>query len=139
MRATFQSFGERRGLTELVPLVYTLYNTALATSSKKTYRSGTNHFRKFVSTFPKLESVSVQFPPPSEHILTLCFFCREVILKKSLTSNKTIKGYIRHVRNSWSQNGMDPESLNSDVLNRVLKGLTKAVVLSDSLKLIVRR
>ena len=125
MRATFQSFGERRGLTELVPLVYTLYNTALATSSKKTYRSGTNHFRKFVSTFPKLESVSVQFPPPSEHILTLCFFAAKLSLRKSIKSNKTITSYIRHVKNNWIQNGVDPESLNSDVLKRVLKGLKR--------------
>ena len=112
-------------MTEFVPLVYTLYNNALATSSKKTYRSGTNHFRKFVSTFPKLESVSVQFPPPSEHILTLCFFAAKLSLKKSIKSNKTITSYIRHVKNSWIQNGVDPESLNSDVLKRVLKGLKR--------------
>ena len=38
MRATFQTFGERRGLGQFAPLVYSLYNNALATSSKKTYR-----------------------------------------------------------------------------------------------------
>ena len=125
MRATFQTFGERRGLTEFVPLVYSLYNNALATSSKKTYRSGTNHFRRFVSTFPKLESISAQKPSPSEHILTLCFFAARLYLTKSITSNKTIKSYIRHVKNSWIHNGVDPESLNSDVLNRVLNGLNR--------------
>ena len=54
MRATFQTFGDRRGLGKLAPLVHSLYIDALATSSKKTYRTGTNHFRKFVPTFPKL-------------------------------------------------------------------------------------
>ena len=74
-----------------VPLVYSLYNNALVTSSKKTYRSGTNHFRRFVATFPKLASISAQNPPPSEHILTLCFFAAKLFLKKLITSNKTIK------------------------------------------------
>ena len=125
MRATFQTFGERRGLRELAPLVYSLYNDALAASSKKTYRTGTNHFQKFVSTFPKLESISVPIPTPSSHILTLCFFAVTLFLKKSIKSYKTIRSYIRHVKNCWIQKGLDPESLNSDVLERVLKGLKR--------------
>ena len=124
MRATFQTFGERRGLEEFVPVVFSLYNNALATSSKKTYRSGTNHFRRFVSAFPKLEAISEQIPPPSEHILTLCFFAT-LFLRKSIKSSETIKSYIRHVKNGWIQNGMDPDALNSDVLERVLKGLKR--------------
>ena len=110
---------------QFVPLVYSLYNNALATSSKKTYRSGTNQFRRFVSAFPKLESISAPIPPPSEHILTLCFFAVTLFLKRSINSSKTIRSYIRHVKNCWIQNGVDPESLNSDVLERVLKGLKR--------------
>ena len=125
MRATFRTFGERRGLGELAPLVYSLYNDALATSSKKTYRTGTNHFRKFVSTFPKLESIAVPIPAPASHILTLCFFAVALFLKKSIKSYKTIRSYIRHVKNGWIQKGLDPEALKSDVLERVLKGLKR--------------
>ena len=125
MRATFQSFGERRGLGQFAPLVHDLYNNALATSSKNTYRSGTNHFRRFLAAFPKLETISAPIPPPSEHILTLCFFAVKLFLKKSIKSSKTIRSYIRHVKNCWIQNGVNPESLDSDVLERVLKGLKR--------------
>ena len=125
MRATFQRFGESRGLGDLAPLVFSIYNDALATSSKKTYRTGTNHFQKFLNAFPKLESISVLIPPPSLHILTLCFFAVALFLKKSIKSSKTIRSYIRHVKNKWIQKGCDPESLESDVLERVLKGLKR--------------
>ena len=63
MLATFQRFGERRGLGELAPLVFSIYN-ALATTSKKTYRTGTNHFQEFLTAFPKLESINVLIQPP---------------------------------------------------------------------------
>ena len=78
-----------------------------------------------MSAFPKLESISAPIPPPSEHILTLCFFAVTLFLKKSIKSSKTIRSYIRHVKNCWIQNGVDPESLDSDVLERVLKGLKR--------------
>ena len=84
MRATFQTFGERKGLGQFAPLVYSLYNNAFAASSKKTYRLGTNHFRRFVAAFPKLESISAPIPPPSEHILTLCLFAVTLFLKRSI-------------------------------------------------------
>ena len=125
MRATFQRFGERRGLGSLAPLVFSIYNDALATSSKKTYRTGSNHFSKFLAAFPKLESVGVAIPQPSPHILTLCFFAVALFLKKSIKSSKTIRSYIRHVKNMWIQNGCNPLSLESDVLERVLKGLKR--------------
>ena len=125
MRATFQRFGHEKDLGDLATLVYDLYNNALATSSKKTYHTGTNHFHKFLTFFPKLESVNVVVQPPSPHILTLCFFATALFLKKSVKSSKTIKSYIRHVKNSWIQKGIDPESLESEVLKRVLKGIAR--------------
>ena len=125
MRATFQRFGERRGLGTLAPLVFSIYNDALATSSKKTYRTGSNHFRRFLTAFPKLKSVGIAIPPPSPHILTLCFFAVALFSKKSIKSSKTIRSYIRHVKNQWIQNGCDPLTLKSDVLERVLKGLKR--------------
>ena len=46
-------------------------------------------------------------------------------MKKTITSASTIRSYIRHVKNQWIQNGCDPESLDSGVLDRVLKGLKR--------------
>ena len=111
------------GLETLAPLVFNLYNNALASSSKETYKSGTNHFRKFLATFPKLDTVCVPAPPPSPHILMLCFFAVSLFSKKSINSANTVKSYVRHVKNLWINNGCNPKSLKSDVLNRVLKGM----------------
>ena len=46
-------------------------------------------------------------------------------MKKSIKSGNTIRSYIRHVKNQWIQNGCDPLTLESDVLERVLKGLKR--------------
>ena len=110
---------------ELAPLVFSIYKDALATSSKRTYQTGNNHFQKFVKAFPKLESIGGSIPPPSPQILALCFFAVALFLKKSIKSSSTIRSYIRHVKNKWIQKGYDPESLESDVLDRVLKGLKR--------------
>ena len=109
----------------LASLVLTLYDNALATSSKTTYKTGTNHFKKFLADFPKVANVSLPIPPPSQHILTLCFFVAVLVLKKSIKSYSTVRSYVRHVKNQWIRIGCDPEALNSDVLKRVLKGLKR--------------
>ena len=112
-------------MEDLAPVVFDLYNNALATSSKNSYKTGTNHFRKFLAAFPDLNTVHKPNPPPSERILTLCFFAISLFLKKSIKSVSTIKSYVRHVKNLWIRNGCDSKLLRSDVLNRVLKGLKR--------------
>ena len=109
----------------LSPLVCKLYNDALATSSKKTYKTGTNHFKKFLAAFPKVATVDLPTPPPSQHILTLCFFAVALFVKKSIKSASTIRSYVRHVKNQWIRHGCDPKALKSNVLDRVLKGLKR--------------
>ena len=113
------------GLEDLAPIVFDLYNNALATSSKNSYKTGTNHFHKFLATFPVFNTVWVPNPPPSKRILTLCFFAVSLFLKKSIKSANTIRSYVRHVKNLWIQTGCDPKLLQSDVLNRVMKGLKR--------------
>ena len=112
-------------MQHLSPLVCKLYTDALATSSKKTYKTGTSHFQKFVANFPKVATVNLPTPPPSQYIITLCFFAGALFLKKSIKSANTIRSYVRHVKNQWIQDGCDPEDLKSDVLERVLKGLKR--------------
>ena len=103
VRAAFHKFGHRKGLQNLSPLVCKLYTDALATSSKKTYKTGTNHFNKFVADFPKVATVNLPTPPPSQYIITLCFFAGALFLKKSIKSANTIRSYVRHVKNQWIQ------------------------------------
>ena len=78
-----------------------------------------------MTAFPKVGSVVLPIPPPSQHILTLCFCAVALFQKKSNKSARTIRSYIRHVKNQWIQKGCDPEILKSDVLERVLKGLKR--------------
>ena len=78
-----------------------------------------------MTAFPKLSAVHLPIPPPSQHILTLCFFSVALYQKKSIKSSRTIRSYIRHVKNQWIQNGCDPKILESDVLERVLKGIKR--------------
>ena len=125
MRSAIFKFGDRMGLQTLAPVVFGLYNNALATSSKKSYKTGTNHFHKFLKAFPELNTVRAPTPPPSKHVLTLCFFAVSLFLKKSIKSANTIRSYVRHVKNLWIQNGCKPDRLQSDILNRVLKGLKR--------------
>ena len=112
-------------MESLAALVLQFYSSALAASSKKTYKTGTNHFKKFLATFPDVATVELPTPPPSNYILTLCFFAVSLFLKKSIKSVTTIKSYIRHVKNLWIQDGCNPKALKSNVLDRVLKGLTR--------------
>lgn len=112
-------------MEDLALLVFDLYDNALATSSKKTYKTGTNHFKKFLAEFPGLGSVNLPVPPPSHYILTLCFFAATLFQKKSIKSAATIKSYVKHVKNQWIQDGCDPSILESDVLKRVLKGMKR--------------
>jgi len=118
-------FGDRKWMNLLTPIVFPLYNNALATSSKQTYKTGTNHFPNFLKKFPQLCNVKPPVSPPSVHILSLCFFAVSLYMKKSIKSASTIRSYVRHVKHKWIQNGCDPESLDSEVLSRVLKGLRK--------------
>ena len=48
-----------------------------------------------------------------------------LFVKKSIKSCNTIRSYIRHVKNQWIEKGCDPLILESDVLDRVLKGLKR--------------
>ena len=125
MRAAFHRFGERKGLRALSPLVCKFYDDALATSSKKTYKTGTNHFKKFLAAYPKVATVDLHTPPPSQQILTLCFFAVALFVKKAIKSASTIRSYVRHVKNQWIRRGCDPKTLKSNVLDRVLKGLKR--------------
>ena len=113
------------GLDSLVPVAYELYNQALATSSKKVYKTGVNHFRKFATQYPNVNSIPLPCPLPSASTLILCFFTASLSLRKSIKSAATIKSYIRHVKNYWIQLGCKPSCFESDILDRVLKGVTR--------------
>ena len=99
-------------MEDLAPLVFDLYDNALATSSKKTYKTGSNHFRKFLADIPGLGSVNLPVPPPSHYILTLCFFAATLFQKKSIKSAATIKFYVKLVKNQWIQDGCYPSFWN---------------------------
>ena len=83
-RAVFQKFGDVMGVSTLVPIVYDLYNDALATSSKKSYKTGENHLRKFLSRHPRIPALPFKTRQPLIGTLTLCFFAASLFLKDSI-------------------------------------------------------
>ena len=113
------------GLESLAPLTVDLYNKALAAKSKAIYKTGANHFRKFAIQFPNLNTIPLPCPAPSASTLVLCFFAASLCLKSSINSAKTIKSYIRHIKDYWIQMGCDPLCFESDILDRVLKGVNR--------------
>ena len=112
-------------MSSLAPLVFDLYKEALATSSKKTYRTGEKHFQKFINRFPNMCPLPFPNKTPSTATLTLCFFSVFLFLKKSIKSAATVKSYVRHVKNYWIQMGCDPSCFESEELTRVLKGISR--------------
>ena len=109
----------------MVPYVSLLYDWALATSSRKAYKTGVNQMRKFLASYPQIPKLPFKNTPPNLGILTLCFFSVFLLLKKSIKSAGTIGCYVAHVKNHWVKLGCQPEYLKSHVLTRVLKGISR--------------
>ena len=109
----------------MVPYVSILYDWALATSSRKNYKTGVNHMKKFLEAYPRIPKMPFRNTPPNCGILTLCFFAAFLLLKKSIKSASTIGCYVAHVKNHWIKAGCRPEVLVSHVLTRVLKGIKR--------------
>ena len=109
----------------LVPYVSLLYDWALATSSRKTYKTGVNHMKKFLKVYPRIPEAPFESDPPNFGILTLCFFAAFLLLKKSIKAAGTIKCYVAHVKNRWIRLGCNPKYLKSHILTRVLKGISR--------------
>ena len=121
----FQYFGIYAGAENLVPYVSTLYDWALATSSRKTYKTGANHMKKFLAKYPRIPPRPFKNSPPNIGVLTLCFFAAHLLMKKSIKSASTISCYIAHVKHQWIKSGCCPKYLASDILTRVLKGISR--------------
>ena len=124
--ATFELYGCLTGATSLVPLASRFYKMALATSSRKSYKTGEKHLQKFLEKFPKIPGVPFPKKNPSLSELTLCFFAAYLCTKQSIKSAATIKSYVRHAKNYWIELGCAPELLKSETLSRVLKGISRS-------------
>ena len=102
-----------------------LYDWALATSTRKSYKTGANHMKKFLASYPRIPKLPFRNTPPNIGVLTLCFFAAFLLLKKSIKSASTISCYIAHVKHCWIKLGCHPDQLESHILSRVLKGISR--------------
>ena len=109
----------------MVPYVSTLYDWALATSTRKSYKTGVNHLKKFRAVYPRIPGFPFTCTPQNFVSLTLCYFAAFLLMQKSIKSANTIRCYVSHVKNYWIKLGCHPEHLKSDVLSRVLKGISR--------------
>ena len=104
-----------------------LYHSALAPSTKKTYKTGAKHLRNFLSRYPGLPQVPFPRQPVSIGTLTLCFFAASLFLRDTIKSAQTVRCYISHAKNYCINLGCDPTSLDSEELARVLRGISRAL------------
>ena len=81
--------------------------------------------KKFLAMYPRIPTRPFKNSPPNIGVLTLCFFAAHLLLKKSIKSASTISCYIAHVKHQWVKSGCCPEYLASNVLTRVLKGISR--------------
>ena len=81
--------------------------------------------KKFLALYPRIPKRPFKIAPPNVGILTLCFFAAFLLLKKSIKSASTISCYVSHVKNKWITLGCNPKYLESDILTRVLKGISR--------------
>ena len=81
--------------------------------------------KKFLGAYPRIPKLPFRNTPPNIGILTLCFFAVFLFLKKSIKAAGTISCYVAHVKNHWIKLGCRPEYLESHVLTRVLKGISR--------------
>ena len=102
-----------------------LYNSALAPSSIKSYKTGENHLRKFLDKYPLVPHTPFPKRPPTIGTLALCFFAASLFTKNSIKSPKTIRCYISHAKNYWIKLGCDPLILEFKELSRVLRGISR--------------
>ena len=125
MPRAIREFGTRLGDEKLTNIVLNLYRRALASSSIKSYRSGENHFRKFLAKYPSLSGSPFRMNLPSDLSLTLCFFGASLFQKDSINSASSIRNYVGHAKKMLLQEGCHPDDFESDTLSRVLKGVSK--------------
>ena len=126
VQSTFEMYGCLVGATSWAPLASRFYKMALATSSRKTYKTGEKHLRKFLAFFPKIPDRPFPVKPPALSELTLYFFAAYLFMKRSIKSAATIRSYISHAKNYWIELGCTPELLKSDILSRVLRGISRS-------------
>ena len=126
VQSTFEMYACLVGASSLAPLASRFYKMALATSSRKTYKTGEKHLEKFLAFFPKIPRRPFPVKPPSLSELTLCFFAAYLCTKRSIKSAATIRSYISHAKHYWIELGCTPELLKSDTLSRVLKGISRS-------------
>ena len=117
-------FGESLQRVDLAEVVIHLYDAALASSSRRTYRTGQRAYLNFmqeVGNKASLRPFSQSELGKTE--LSLAFFIAFLVLKPSITSASTILGYEGHVKYMFREDGCEPLEYQTPFLSQVRCGV----------------
>ena len=102
-----------------------LFSNARAESKGNTYRVGQKHFEDCIFNHDGL--VLTPFRPKRLSLggLTLCFFIASLFADESAKSQKTIRGYVSHVKVAWAIGGWKLAEFDSWVVGQILRGVER--------------
>ena len=120
-------YGVKLRLSQHAEVVMDLYESALAPSSRRTYRSGKRAYDRFIMKLPanirRLPFIPRQL---SELELSLAFFVADMVLDVPPKAASTMRGYLAHVKYHFRAAGCDPELFESVFLKQLLSGMDKS-------------
>ena len=121
----FSTFGAFIGEPILTEIALVLLSNARAESTRNTYRVGQKHFEDFI--FKHVGLVLTPFRPKRLSLggLTLCFFIASLFTDESAKSQKTIRGYVSHVKVAWAIGGWNLAEFDNWVVGQILRGVER--------------
>ena len=124
MRSNVWDFGREIGRLDLAEVVEHLYDAALQTSSKKTYKTGQRAYFRFATEINKEEA---HFPFLSQNLsrteLYLAFYIAYLVLKPTIKKGSTILAYEGHVKYLFREQGCPADAYKTPFLGQLRKGI----------------
>ena len=118
-------FGEFIGHPALADVVLELFKSAVAQSTKKTYKTGRNRFKKFLEDCMLLPSKPFFPRTLSLKGIMLCFFIGSLFTEVRQLSCSTIKNYVCHVKAAWIAEGGILSDFGTKIVKSMLRGVKR--------------
>ena len=125
IKSEIAAFGVTLRRLDLAEIVENLYDAALRSSSRQTYKTGLRAYLRFMKDVNGGSALLYPFRRTSlsRTELALAFYMEYLILQPTIRASSTILGYEVHVKYMFRENGCDPEMYNTAFLGQVRKGI----------------
>ena len=117
-------FGVSIQRVDFAEIVVHLYDAALSSSSRRTYRTGQRAYLSFIQEVGKKGSLRpFTRCELGKTEMSLAFFIAYLVLKPTITSASTILGYEGHVKYMFREDGCDPVEYQTPFLSQIRRGV----------------